>query len=409
MLNIVNKLDLQPLDIVLEFDILNKKPLITIHKQLAKILKKHQVEGVRFLWNTVFETVNKSNTTDGTGCILAHRMGIGKSLQIITLIYTILCNIQINIKTFLIICPPGIIYNWMDEIYKWLKDIDKNEVVKVYDLPKTNKLYNITNIATWQSKGGILILSYENFKSLVNCKQSDLREAFSHTLVDPGPDVVILDEGHYIKNTNTVLLKCLTRIRTKRRIVLTGTPIQNSLKEYYTMVDFVKPNILGNFSDFSSTFIKPIDSGQFIDSSNESVQIMKQRTFILHKLLQNTVHRIDDKNLKPLFTDKIEYTVEVNMTPFQCELYEKFLNYIKMSNDSCSVFLRLHVLTLITLHPLTLHSLLHCKNSKQPEFGTITFDDKLVKDLSWIADYGEDMRFFEANQSNKMMYLLSTI
>lgn len=409
MLNIVNKLNLQPRDIILEFDLINKLPLVTIHEELIKVLKKHQVEGIRFVWNTVFETVDKSNTTEGTGCILAHRMGVGKTLQIITLIYTILCHSQINIKTFLIICPPGLIYSWMDEIYKWLKNIDVDEIVKVYDLPKTNKLYNITNIATWKCKGGILILSYENFKSLVNCKQDDLRESFFHTLVDPGPDVVILDEGHYIKNTNTILLKTLIQIKTKRRIVLTGTPMQNSLNEYYTLINFVKPNILGNIKDFTSTFIKPISSGQFIDSSNEAVQLMKRQTFILHKILENTIHRVDDKNLKPLFKEKIEYTIEVNMTKFQCELYEKFLNYNKTSNDKCGVFLRLHVLTLITLHPLTLYRLIHYKNSKSQEFGTVTYNKKFAKDLSWIADYGNDPRFFETNQSNKIIYLMAAI
>ncbi|XP_022165808.1 transcriptional regulator ATRX-like [Myzus persicae] len=408
MLSIVKELNLKPHDIVLEFDIVKKKPIVKVSKELAKVLKVHQVEGIHFLWNTVFETVEKTNTTEGTGCILAHRMGIGKTLQIITIIYTILCHTQINIKTFLIICPPGLIYNWMDEIYKWLKNIDVDEVVKIYDLPKTQKLYNITNIATWKSKGGILILSYENFKSLVNCKQSDLQEAFYHTLVDPGPDVVILDEGHYIKNTQTILLKSLTQIRTKRRIVLTGTPMQNSLKEYHTLVEFVRPNILGNLTDFVTTFIKPIDAGQFIDSCDEDVKIMKQRTFILYKLLQNTVHRIDDKNLKPLFTNKIEYTIEINLTKFQCELYEKFLHYNKTSNDGCNVFLRLHVLTLITLHPLTLYRLKHFKNSKQRELGT-TVDEKLSKDLSWIDSYGEDPRFFEAKQSNKITYVLNTI
>jgi len=408
MMSIIKELNLKPHEIVLEFDIVKKIPVVKIAKELAKVLKIHQVEGIHFLWNTVFETVEKTNNTEGTGCILAHRMGIGKTLQIITLIYTILCHKQINIKTFLIICPPGLIYNWMDEIYKWLKDIDIDEVVKVYDLPKTQKLYNITNIATWKSKGGILILSYENFKSLVNCRQSDLREAFSHTLINPGPDVVILDEGHYIKNTQTILLKSLTQIRTKRRIVLTGTPMQNSLKEYHTLVEFVKPNILGNLTDFVTTFIKPIDAGQFIDSRDEDVKIMKQRTFILHKLLQNTVHRIDDQNLKPLFTNKIEYTIEVNLTKFQCELYEKFLRYNKSSNDNRNVFLCLHVLTLITLHPLTLYRLKHFKNSKHQELGTVV-DEKLSKDLSWVESYGEDPRFFETKQSNKITYVLNTI
>ncbi|XP_050425364.1 transcriptional regulator ATRX homolog isoform X2 [Adelges cooleyi] len=367
ILNIVKKLNLQTNDIVLEFDIANQKPSIIINKELAKVLKAHQVEGIRFLWDMVFESVEKTNLTEGTGCILAHRMGIGKTLQIIALIYTILCEPRIHIKTFLIICPPGLIYNWIDEIYKWLKDIDKSEILKVYDLPKTNKLYNITNIATWKTKGGVLVLSYENFKSLVNCKESDLREAFCHTLIDPGPDVVILDEGHYIKNTQTKLLKNLSLLKTKRRIVLT-------------------------------------------DSSDEAVKTMKERTFILHRLLRNTVHRIDDRNLKPLFTDKIEYTIEINMSEFQCELYEKFLHYDQKSNDKSNVFWRLHVLTLITLHPLTLYRLIHLKNCKQAsDPGMTKFDENLTKSLKWVSDYKEDPRFFEARQSNKITFVLSII
>ncbi|XP_050523554.1 transcriptional regulator ATRX homolog [Daktulosphaira vitifoliae] len=410
VMNIVNKIKLRPHDVVLEFDVVNQIPSICVNKELSKVLKPHQVEGIRFLWDTVFESIEKSNSTDGTGCILAHRMGIGKTLQVIALMYTILSEPKLNIKTFLIICPPGLIYNWIDEIYKWLKDIDKSEVFKVYDLPKTNKLYNITNIATWKSKGGALVLSYENFKSLVNCNQRDLREAFSHTLINPGPDVVILDEGHYIKNTHTILLKTLSQIRTKRRIVLTGTPMQNSLKEYYTLVDFVKPNILGNFGDFALTFIKPIDSGQFIDSSDDAVKLMKERTFILHRLLQNTVHRIDDKSLTSLFTEKVEYTVEINMSEFQRELYEKFLHYDQNFNDRTNVFWRLHVLTLITLHPLTLYRLIRLENYRQSsDQGVTVLGEKLRKALQWINDYKDDSRFFEAKQSNKITYVLAMI
>lgn len=407
MSSIVKELKLKPRDIVLEFDIINKNPLVTVHHELAKVLKTHQIDGIRFLWNTVFETVDKTNTTDGTGCILAHRMGIGKTLQVITLIYTLICHSQINIKTFLIICPPGLIYNWIDEIYKWLKDIDKDEIIKIYDLPKTNKLYNITNIAKWKSSGGILILSYENFKSLVNCKQVDLQEAFSHTLINPGPDVVILDEGHYIKNSNTILLKSLTQIKTKRRIILSGTPIQNNLAEYFTLVNFVKPHILGNFKEFNTKFIKPIECGQFVDSSDENVKLMKNQSFILNRLLQNTVHRIDENKIRPLFTKKIEYIVEINLTEFQSELYEKFLHFNK-TNNNCNAFLCLHVLTLITLHPLTLHRLYHYKNSKQSLESGAGFK-KLIKFLSWVKEYGEDPRFFDSKCSNKIVYLLNTI
>ncbi|CAM9179367.1 unnamed protein product, partial [Phaeothamnion confervicola] len=112
-------------------------------------------------------------------------------------------------------------------------------------------------------------------------------------LLAPGADVVVVDEAHLLKNNKAKTCLALKEVATKRRIAMTGSPLQNNLKELWCVVDWVRPGLLGSIAEFDARFIVPIDNGMLSDSTNADVLLMKKRCFVLHGCMEGFVHRRD--------------------------------------------------------------------------------------------------------------------
>lgn len=189
-------------------------------------------------------------------------------------------------------------------------------------------------------RAGVLMIGYEAFRTLVyrkdrlNVRASEnasIRKTIYDCLLCPGPDLVVCDEGHIIKNSKSKTNGAVSQIVTPRRIVLTGTPIQNNLKEYYCMVNFIKPCFLGTKNEFYNLYANPIKEGQHNDSLPAAIKFMKQRSYILNKTLSAFVQRKEQSVLKNDLPRKFEYVIGVPLTPVQVILYSYYLtnNYLK--------------------------------------------------------------------------------
>nr|XP_024648294.1 helicase ARIP4 isoform X2 [Macaca nemestrina] len=339
--------------------------------QLARAVKPHQIGGIRFLYDNLVESLERFKTSSGFGCILAHSMGLGKTLQVISFVDVLFRHTPA--KTVLAIVPVNTLQNWLAEFNMWLPppealpaDNKPEEVqprfFKVHILNDEHKTMasRAKVMADWVSEGGVLLMGYEMYRLLTLKKsfatgrpkktkkrshpviidldeedrQQEFRREFEKALCRPGPDVVICDEGHRIKNCQASTSQALKNIRSRRRVVLTGYPLQNNLIEYWCMVDFVRPDFLGTRQEFSNMFERPILNGQCIDSTPQDVRLMRYRSHVLHSLLEGFVQRRGHTVLKIHLPAKEENVILVRLSKIQRDLYTQFMDRFRDCGSS---------------------------------------------------------------------------
>ena len=289
------------------------KPRIEVDHALVRFLRPHQREGVRFM----FECVEGLRDFAGAGCILADDMGLGKTLQGITLLWTLLkqgTQGKPTVSRALIVCPTSLVSNWDDECNKWL-----NGRVKTMPVCESSRADVVSSVARFlgpRNTAQVMIISYETFRVHA--------ERFAEK-GDAGVQLVMCDEAHRLKNGDTLTNKALCSVPCARRVMLSGTPMQNHLDEFYSMVGFCNPGLLGTPAEFAKRYERPILAGREPDASEKQLELARERNAALSELVNKFVLRRTNTILSAHLPPKVVEVVCCKLAPLQTSLYAHFL------------------------------------------------------------------------------------
>ncbi|RAL03806.1 uncharacterized protein BO80DRAFT_491563 [Aspergillus ibericus CBS 121593] len=289
---------------------------VVIDPRLAKVLRPHQVEGVKFLYRCTTGMVDKN----ANGCIMADGMGLGKTLQCISLMWTLLKQSseagKSTIQKCIIACPSSLVGNWANELVKWL---GKDAITPFAVDGKASKTELIAQMKQWAIASGraivrpVLIISYETLRLYVD------------TLKDSPIGLLLCDEGHRLKNKESLTWTALNSLNVQRRVILSGTPIQNDLSEYFALLHFANPNLLGSQNEFRKRFELPILRGRDAAGTEEDLKKGNERLAELSGIVNKFIIRRTNDILSKYLPVKYEHVVFCNMSEFQLGLYKHFI------------------------------------------------------------------------------------
>lgn len=262
---------------------------VQLPTKLAKILRPYQKHGIEWLYFL------RSYHFAG---ILADDMGLGKTLQTLS----ILALEKITSKPSIVICPKTLIYNWRLEAEKFFPELK----VLIYDgSPKERE-----KLQKDIKQRDLVIIGYHTLKQ-DEAFFSQTKTQFNYA---------VLDEAQFIKNHVTKSAQTVKKLNADYRLALTGTPLENSVSELWSIYDFLMPGFLGNYEYFTKHFHKPI-------MDNGDQQVLKHLRSKVEKFM---LRRTKSEVLKEL-PPKIEQVSQCHLSAAQNILYQQIL--VKVRGD----------------------------------------------------------------------------
>jgi len=285
---------------------LDKQPSIIVNGTL----RDYQLEGVSWLINLAH---------NGLHGILADQMGLGKTLQTITLLAYLHQSESVD-GLHLVVVPKSTIINWCREFAKWCPTL------RVFALEANTKEERLAMIKQhFKNKsarqvvadtGNVIICSYE----ICMIEHAVLRRL--------DYEYIIVDEAHRLKNNASKFSRTLrTEFRSNHRLLITGTPLQNNLRELWSLLNFLLPDLFSSADDFESMF-------DFGNSEDEQAKIFQQLRTLLKPFLLRRLKVNVTKDLPP----KTELILFVGMTALQKDVYKKLLlKEMNLIQSACDV------------------------------------------------------------------------
>ncbi len=286
------------LDILDDFINYSSKEIYPIDS-IKEVLRTYQLEAFRWL-----STLSKYKF----GGLLADDMGLGKTLEILSLILSDDSN-----KPSIIVSPMSLVYNWSNEIIKWNSNIDVQII-----MGNVKERLDIINKIDFNKKS-IYLVSYDVLKKDIEHIKGQFR-------------YVVIDEAQYIKNKNTKTATSVKQLNSEVRFALTGTPIENSLSDLWSIFDFILPEYLSSYTKFKEDFEVVSD---YYDNSLDVLQ-KKVAPFILRRTKKDVLTELPDK---------IEEVYYATLVDEQRELYDAYLNKARNSLNNSNEIEILSILT----------------------------------------------------------------
>lgn len=274
-------------------------------KLLTCTLKEYQVKGLNWLANLYDQGING---------ILADEMGLGKTVQSISVL-AYLAETHNIWGPFLVVTPASTLHNWQQEISKFVPDFkvlpywgsakDRKVLRKFWDRKKI--------VYDKSSPFHVVVTSYQ---LVVSDAQYFQRMRWQY---------MILDEAQAIKSSQSSRWKVLLSFQCRNRLLLTGTPIQNSMQELWALLHFIMPSLFDSHDEFSEWFSKDIES-----HAQSNTQLNEQQLKRLHVILKPFMLRRIKKNVQSELGDKIEIDIYCDLTNRQKKLYQMVKSQISL-------------------------------------------------------------------------------
>ncbi|PTB64662.1 hypothetical protein BBK36DRAFT_1123433 [Trichoderma citrinoviride] len=270
-------------------------------------MREYQLEGLTWMYEIC---------SQGMSGILADEMGLGKTIQTISLI-ALLREQEQYLGPHLIVAPLSTLSNWIDEFHKWVPSIP----IEMYHGNKAQREEIFRKKIMNHLKSG---RPTEKFP--VVCTSYEMVLNDHHNLSRIKWEFIIIDEGHRMKNADAKLFQQLRQFSSATRLLITGTPLQNNLKELWSLLHFLLPNIFTDWEAFESWFDfselgDEQGTQQFIEDQMKQDLVKK-----IHLILQPLLLRRIKQDVAAYLPKKREYVLFAPMTKEQTDLYKVISN-----------------------------------------------------------------------------------